>query len=72
MKSIDYSRSQPKLLIKKIVCLFKGKHNFHCKSQYCTINTQVCDQLLMKLKLSNRKEQLFSNKCLNDNQSILI
>ena len=28
MKSIDYSRSQPKLIIKKIVCLFKGKHNF--------------------------------------------
>ena len=72
MKSIDYSRSQPKLIIKKIACLFKGKHNFHCGSQYCTINTQVCDQLLMKLKSSNRKEQLFSNKCLNDNQSILI
>ena len=72
MKSIDYSRSQPKLIIKKIACLFKGKHNFHCGSQYCTINTQVCDQLLIELKSSNRKEQLFSNKCLNDNQSILI
>ena len=53
-----------KSLIRKIPCPCKGKHNYHCGTNYCTVNGSVCDHLIKKKSVSNLQ------KCLNDNQSI--
>jgi len=59
------------LSAKRIQCPCKGKHNYHCANKYCTLNSIVCDQLMIKLKSIHKNErEKFSTKCSNSNQSM--
>ena len=58
-----------KLSKKDIVCPCKGKYNFHCDTKYCTINSSVCDHLLITKSIKNMES---IPKCMNHNQTIKI